>query len=82
MTTKFIGIKEFRQNIADYADQARTGDVRLVVMNRMKPLFEIKPFADDVYLDEFVDSITEAERDVAAGRVHSQAEVMKEFGLS
>jgi len=72
MTTKFIGTKEFRQNIASYANQARESGVRYVVMNRTKPLFEIKSFADDVYLDEFVASIKEAERDVAAGRVHTR----------
>jgi len=82
MTTKFIGIKEFRQNIADYAARARTGDVRFVVMNRTKPLFEIKPFADDVYLDDFIADVKQAEADVAAGRVYTQEQVRKELGLT
>lgn len=81
MNTKFVGIKDFRQNISDYARQARKGGARFVVMNRNKPLFEIKPFAEDVYLDSFVTSIIEAEADVAKGNSHTQDEVMKELGI-
>ena len=66
-STKFVGIKEFRQHIAEYAKTAREKKQRIVVMNRNKPLFEIKPFADDVYLDSFVASILEAEADLADG---------------
>ena len=81
-TTKFIGIKEFRQNIAKFAKTARDKKERIVVMSRTKPLFEIKPFADDVFLDSFVESVLHAERDVAAGNVHSEADVMKELGIA
>jgi len=82
MNTKFIGIKDFRQNISDYAKRAQKGDYRFVIMNRNKPLFEIKPFADDVYLDSFVASVLEAEADVAKGNYHTEAEVMKELGIT
>jgi len=81
MNTKFVGIKEFRQNISGYAKQAQTGDSRLVIMNRNKPLFELKPFAEDVYLDSFVESVLEAERDIAAGNFYTSAEVKKELGI-
>ena len=80
MNTKFIGIKDFRQNIAGYASQASAGKERLVIMNRNKPLFEIKPFDEDVYLDSFVESVLAAERDVAAGgRTYTHEEIMAEF---
>ena len=82
MNTKFVGIKEFRQNISGYAKQAQTSDSRLVIMNRNKPLFELKPFAEDVYLDSFVESVLAAERDVlAGGRTYSQEEVKRELGI-
>ena len=81
MNTKFIGVKEFRQNISDYVKRARKGNERFVVMNRNKPLFEIKPFAEDEYLDSFVASILEAEADVATGRVISHSELVKKLGL-
>ena len=82
MNTKFVGIKDFRQNISDYAKRARTSDTRFIVMNRNKPLFELKPFAEDVYLDSFVDSILKAENDVAAGNLHTEDDVMKELGIT
>lgn len=82
MNTKFLGIKDFRQNIAKYAERARKGDTRFIVMNRNKPLFEVKPFAEDVYLDSFVASIVQAEADVKKGNFHTQDEVMKELGIA
>lgn len=81
MNTKFIGVKDFRQNMSDYAKRARNGDARFVIMNRNKPLFELKPFAEDVYLDSFVSSVLEAEADVAKGNHHTEDEVMKELGI-
>lgn len=82
MTTKFIGIKDFRKNIADYVKRAQNSDARFIVMNRNKPLFEIKPFAEDKYLDSFVSSIIKAEAEVAKGKHRTQAEVMTELGIS
>jgi antitoxin (DNA-binding transcriptional repressor) of toxin-antitoxin stability system len=81
MNTKFVGIKDFRQNISDYARRARKGDARFVIMNRNKPLFEIKPFAEDVYLDSFVASVLQAEAGVTKGNFRTEDEVMKELGV-
>lgn len=82
MNTKFVGIKDFRKNIADYVECARAGNARFIIMNRNKPLFEIKPFAEDEYLDSFVASVVKAEAEVVKGKHHSQAEVMSELGIS
>lgn len=81
MNTKFIGVKDFRQNISDYAKRAQSSRTRFIVMNRNKPLFEIKPFAEDEYLDSFVSSMIEAEADVVAGRVISHEHLVKKLGL-
>ncbi len=51
-------------------------------MNRNKPLFEIKAFAEDEYLDSFVADIVKAEADVARGNYHTHEEVMKALGIS
>lgn len=79
MTTKIIGIKEFRSNIADYAKKARKGDVRYVVMNRNNPLFEIKPFAENDGLEEIFSDILQAKDDIEKGRVYSQDDILAEF---
>ena len=82
MNTKFIGVKEFRQNISDYAKRARKNDVRYVVMNRNKPLFEIKGFGDGENLDTFVADVLKAEADVARGNFHTHEAVLKELGIT
>jgi len=81
MNTKFIGIKDFRQNISDYSKQARKGNARFVIMNRNKPLFELKPFSENMYLDSFIESVLKAEKEVTAGNYHTQDEVMKDLGI-
>ena len=79
MTTKTIGIKEFRAHISDVVTQAQKSNVRYIVMNRNKPLFEIKPFKKDATIDSLVEEIVEAQKDIHKGRVHSQEDVLKEF---
>ncbi len=79
MTTKTIGIKEFRANISDVVTKAQKGNVRYIVMNRNKPLFELKPFKKDATIDTLIEEINEARMDVKKGRLHSQSEVLKEF---
>lgn len=81
-TTKFIGVKEFRASMADIAKKARSGSVRYIVMNHNKPLFEVKAFAEDVYLDSFVASMIEANADAEAGRLISHDELVKELGIT
>ena len=77
MNTKFIGIKEFRQNISDYATQAQKGKGRFIVMKRNKPLFEIKAFSDDVDLNTFFADIIQAKKDIKNGDVYSHDDVLK-----
>ena len=75
MNTKFVGIKEFRQNISKYAKGAKK--TRYVVVRHKKPLFEIKSFDDDESIDSLFESIQEARRDVAEGRVYTHEQIMK-----
>jgi PHD/YefM family antitoxin component YafN of YafNO toxin-antitoxin module len=80
--TKFVGIKEFRQNIAQLVKTAQSKKERIIVMNRNKPLFEIKPFAEDEYLDSLVADVAAAREDIAAGRVYTEEEILKEFNIA
>lgn len=81
MTTKTVGIKEFRADIARFAKKARKGNVRYIVMNRNSPLFEIKPFAENEGLENVFADITAAEKEIKAGRVYSQEQIEKMLGL-
>ena len=82
MTTKTVGIKEFRANISKYVKEARKKDVQYIVMNRNHPLFEIKPFPENEGLESLFMDIIQAEKDIKNGNVYSEEEVMKEFGVS
>ncbi len=75
MNTKFVGIKEFRKNIAKYARESL--ETRHIIVSHNKPIFEIKPFDKVESLDSLFEAILEAKEDVAAGRVHSHEEVLK-----
>lgn len=77
--TKFIGIKEFRQNLSEIARSARSSGQQIVVMNRNRPLFAVTPFAEDAELSSLIADITEAQEDVAAGRVYTHAQVKAEL---
>jgi len=79
METKFVGVKEFRQNISDFAKQAKNAKKRFVVVNRNKPLFEIVPFAENETLDSFFNDILMAKKDVKEGRVHTEVDILAEF---
>lgn len=79
MSTKLIGVKEFRANISKYAQKARKGDVRYVVMHRNSPLFEVKPFEENEGLEAIFADIIAAEEDVKKGQLYTQEEIMAEF---
>jgi PHD/YefM family antitoxin component YafN of YafNO toxin-antitoxin module len=81
MTTKFIGIKDFRQNMAEYARLARAKTARYVVMNRNVPMFEVTPFDEDENLDYLFDKVMAAKAEADAGLVVSQDEVLAKLGL-
>ncbi len=82
MNTKFVGVKDFRQNMADYAKKAQKGVNRYIVVSRNVPLFEIKPFDEDATLDSFFASVIEEKKDLSEGRVRSQSDILAKFGTS
>jgi hypothetical protein len=75
MNTMFIGIKDFRQNMAMYAKKAQKRTTRFVVMNRNVPLFEVTPFDEDATLENVFDKVIAAKAEVAAGKFYTHAEV-------
>jgi hypothetical protein len=79
MTTKIIGIKEFRADISNFAKKAKKGDVRYIVMNRNTPLFELKPFADNEGLESIFNEIEIAKKDMKKGNVYTHEDILAEF---
>ncbi len=83
MTTKLIGVKEFRRNIATYSRHAQEKGVRFIILNKNTPIFEVRPLTKkDVILEELLNDVARARADVKSNRVTPLADVMHEFGLT
>lgn len=82
MTTRFVGLKELRQNMARITSDAHRKKERLIVLRKNEPLFELRPLSrKDASLERLMLILREAEEDVKAGRVYTQEEIMRYFGL-
>lgn len=82
MTTRFIGVKDLRQSMAEITKDAQEKNERIIVLRKNRPIFELRPLSDEDSISEsFRKDIEEAKADKKAGRVKSQAQVEKIFGL-
>lgn len=82
MTTKLIGMKEFRQNMAKYTKKARKEKIRFVILRKNVPVLEVKTIDEKEFaLERLKEEIAEAEEDIKHGRVYTEKEMMKKFGL-
>ena len=83
MTTQMIGVREFRQNMTTLYRKAQKKQVRYIVMNKNRPVFEVRPVEPkrEIYLDSFIAEIAEARQQVKEGKVRSWDEVKKSLRL-
>lgn len=82
MTTRFIGVKEFRRTLTSVANRARAKRERYIVLRKNEPIFELRPLSKkDATLEKLARDLAEAEADVRAGRVYTQKQVEKMLGL-
>ena len=81
MTTRFVGIKEFRQNMAKLSNKMLRNNERLIVLRKNKPLIELRPIQKQEKLFEFYKEIEDARASARAGNVYTQDEVRKMLGL-
>jgi PHD/YefM family antitoxin component YafN of YafNO toxin-antitoxin module len=82
MTTQFVGIKEFRANMAVLSEAAVRQHRRLIILRKNKPLFELRPLDQkEASLESLLQGVTEAREDARRGRTYSAAQIRKELGL-
>jgi hypothetical protein len=82
MTTKFIGMKDFRQNMSQYTAQANKQQIKFIVLKKNVPVLEISPIDEKEYaFIRLSKELEESEKQIKEGKSYSQEEVMKEFGL-
>lgn len=82
MTTKFIGLKELRQNMAAVSAMAAKKKQRVIVLKKNVPVFELRPLSqDDVALWTFEHEILEARQAARKQKSHTTNEVRAMLGL-
>ncbi len=82
MTTQFVGMKEFRQNMSKYTKEANKKKIRYIIMKKNVPVLEISPLDEKQYAYvKLSEEIKESEKQIKEGKFYTQDEVMKEFGL-
>jgi len=82
MTTRFVGTKELRQNMAKITKEAQEKNECIIVLRKNKPIFELRPLSDeDTLVESFRHDIEEARADKKAGKIFSQEQVLRELGL-
>ncbi len=82
MTTKLIGIKEFRQNVTSLYKQAQAKNIQYVVLNRNQPIFKVSPLSKkDTIIEKLALDVEEARNDIKKGRIFDFEAVCNELGL-
>lgn len=82
MTTKLIGIKEFRQNVTSLYKKAQTKNIQYIVLNRNQPIFKVSPLSKkDTIIEKLALDVEEARNDIKNGEVFDFETVCNELGL-
>jgi len=82
MTTRFIGIKELRQNMAQITQRSSKKKERLIVLRKNEPLFELRPLSGkDVFENRLLVNLKVAEVDAKKGKSSSLVDVAQRLGL-
>lgn len=82
MTTKFVGMKDFRQNMSRYTAQANSEKIKFIVLKKNVPVLEINPIDEKDYAyTKLSKELQESEQQIKEGKIYTQEEVMTEFGL-
>jgi hypothetical protein len=82
MTTKFVGVKELRQDMAKISREATKKRQHVIVLHKNKPLFELRPLSHaDMELWSFNLDIKKAKASVREGKVYSNKQVRTMLGL-
>lgn len=82
MTTKFIGVREFRQNISELYKEARKKNIKYIVLNKNKPVFEVRSISEkESSLEQLLAITREARQDKKSGRIYSLESLEKELGI-
>lgn len=78
MTTRTIGIKEFRKNMTKLYRKAQKENICFIVMNHQEPVMRVEPIdEDELILEKYAEEIQKSLEHVKQGETYSLEEVMK-----
>ena len=81
MTTRFVGLKEFRANIIKITQEAKKKRQHVIVTSRNLPMFGVSPLLawdeEGVYKESFVRETMKTLREDKKSRTYTSAEVLK-----
>jgi len=82
MVSKFIGVKEFRQNISKYSTEALHKNIRFIILKKNVPILEVNPIDEKKYAYvRLSEELSTSEAQIKNGHFFTQEEVMREFNL-
>ena len=82
MTTRTIGVKEFRRNFTKLSKKARRENICYIVMNHQTPVGRFEAIdEEDLLIEQFMPEIEEALEQVKRGEVYTADEVRKHLGI-
>ena len=82
MTTRFVGLKELRQNMSRISMEALKKGQRLIVLRKNEPIFELRPLSKkEKTMEQVLRDVERGREDVRMGRVYTLEEVERRFGL-
>ena len=82
MTTKFIGLKDFRQNLAGYTKEAKVKNIRFIILKKNVPVLEVKALDEKNFsLEKLAAEVAVARQQVKDGKVYTEKQVYKMLGL-
>ncbi len=77
-----MGVREFRQNMTGLYKKAQKEEIRYIVLNKNKPVFEVRPLSEkDFSLERLMAVTAGARNDAKSGRVYSLENLEKELGI-
>lgn len=82
MTTKLIGIKQFRRDMTKVTKEARAKNVHFIVMRHSVPQFRVSPMSrKEIEFEQLKADIAEARAQARRGEGYSSDEVRKMLGI-
>lgn len=82
MTTKIVGLKDFRQNLSTYTKDILVKDMRLIILNKNKPILEVNAIKDsDFILENLVKETALARDGFKKGKFYTLEEARKKLKL-